>query len=122
MEATPTGSQQLCFEIRKETIQAKIKDITEGNQAEELRVRIPLWEQSSSSCSVMVYKPQIRDSSKKNVTILKQVDQSKLDTPVPEDEQLARFFYCDICSKKFRNRAYLQTHMQWWCQDLKMQK
>ena len=93
-------------ETRQHTIETEIRDVTRGNQADELRVHIPVMKGSLLMQNAMIYKPRIRDPSKETVMITNQVDKSNLGTPVPEDEQLPGFYYCNKCPKKFSDIGY----------------
>ena len=109
------AGRKIKLEMTDHVTDLEMKGITKGNLAEELQVHIPVVKGSVLAEKAMVYKPRMRDPTRQTVTVTKQVDKSKIGTPVPEDEQLPGYYYCNKCWKKFKDVGYFRIHMKRLC-------
>ena len=88
--------------------------ITAGNLNEELQVHLPCLTESQAA---MNYKQRSRMNFQ-TARIEQTVDKSKIGKPVPVEEQLPGFYYCDKCGKHFRSKGYFRNHVRRLCPAL----
>ena len=55
------------------------------------------------------------DPNREIIYVSQQIDTSKMAGPVPLAQQLVRYEYCTLCSKKFKDKYYLKLHMAHLC-------
>ena len=117
---TPTTSNHQESDVSEEhshinTILHKLYKILLTEKPDELQVHIPL---ASNSVSAFKYKSRQKKVDRTSVTIHKQIDHTRIQGPVPKEQQLDNMFYCDKCPKSFKDKAYCQKYISRLCQAL----